>query len=277
MALNMTAIARCTRAVLFGCAALALLSGCAGQAESPQVAAARAEANDPIEPFNRWAFNINEGFDILLLRPTAVVYRDLVPPPLQDNTRNFLRNLRSPLIFANQLLQGDLEGAQNAAARFLVNSTIGFGGLADVAAAAGVPYEEEDFGQTLAVLGVPEGAYLVLPLYGPSTLRDTTGAGVESIVDPLNWWLRNNDLNWVIYTRIGVSAVDARFRLIEAVDDLRANSMDYYATVRSLYRQNRDNLIRDGQGTGDEFPEFNDPAANTPPAPDNRPQRPATR
>lgn len=240
-----------------GIAALTgLLAACAAVPNDPQMAAAQAEANDPIEPFNRWIFNINEGFDLLLLKPVAVVYREVVPDPLRNNVRNFLTNLRSPVSVANDLLQGDVDGASNTFGRFLVNSTIGFGGLADVAAAAGRLPQDEDFGQTLAVWGAGEGPYLVLPLYGPSNVRDVAGFAVDSAIDPVNIYLRNNDRDALIYARIGVNAVDARSRLIEVIDDLKVNSIDYYATVRSLYRQRRNDLIRDGVGTGDEFPVF---------------------
>jgi phospholipid-binding lipoprotein MlaA len=242
-----------------GLAALAgVLAGCAAMPNDPQVAAARVEANDPIEPFNRWIFDINEGFDLLLLKPVAVIYREVVPDPLRDNVRNVLTNLRAPVSVANDVLQGDVKGAGDTAARFLVNSTIGFAGLADVASEIGKPPRDEDFGQTLAVWGVGEGPYVVLPLLGPSTVRDTAGLVVDGVADPVNIYLRNNDLNALVFARAGLSAVDTRSRLIEVIDDLKVNSIDYYATVRSLYRQRRNDQIRDGVGTGDEFPVFDD-------------------
>lgn len=245
------------RAGLIGAlAAAALATGCAATPADPQVAAIQAEANDPIEPFNRFVFDINEGFDLLLLRPAAELYRGVLPRPVRDSVRNFLRNLRSPLDFANEVLQGDVEGAETAAARFLVNSTIGFAGLGDPATEVGLPYAEEDFGQTLAVWGVGSGPYLILPVLGPSNVRDATGRLVESVADPVNIYLRNNDLRWLIFTRLGVTGVDGRSRAIELVDDLRANSVDYYAAVRSLYRQSRENLINDGAPPAEEFPDF---------------------
>jgi phospholipid-binding lipoprotein MlaA len=204
-------------------------------------------------------FNGGEQYGVrgvLLLKPVAVVDREVIPDPLRTNVRNFLTNLRAPVSAANDVLQGDFKGAGDTAARFLVNSTLGFGGLADVAAATGKLPQDEDFGQTLAVWGVGEGPYLVLPLYGPSNVRDVGGFAVDSFADPVNRYLRNNDHDALVYARIGVSAVDARSRLIEVIDDLKVNSIDYYATVRSLYRQRRNDLIRDGVGTGDEFPVF---------------------
>ena len=252
---------------IVGIAAVAgFLAGCAATSADPQVAAARVEANDPIEPFNRWIFDINEGFDLLLLRPVAVIYREVVPDVLRTNVRNVLTNLRSPVSAANDLLQGDFQGAGDTAARFLVNSTLGFGGLADIAAEIGKPPRDEDFGQTLAVWGAGEGPFVVLPLLGPSTVRDTAGFIVDSYADPVNMYLRNNDLNALVYARTGLGVVDTRSRLIEVIDDLKVNSIDYYATVRSLYRQRRNDQIRDGVGTGDEFPVFGDQTTRPAPA-----------
>lgn len=256
-------------------AAVALVSGCASTPQDPQAAAVRAELNDPLEPLNRYVFDVNDGLDILLLRPVADIYRGIVPEPIRTSVRSFLRNLRSPIDFANEVLQGDVEGAETAAARFLVNTTIGFAGLADVASDVGLPYTEEDFGQTLAVWGVEPGPYLVLPVLGPSNVRDTVGYAVDSLADPVNLYLRNNDASWLVFTRLGVDAVDRRSRTIELVDDLRASSIDYYAAVRSLYRQTRANQITDGAaGTGaDEFPDFEERA----PTVDTAPRNPTSR
>jgi phospholipid-binding lipoprotein MlaA len=256
-------------------AVVALASGCASTPQDPEAAAVRAELDDPLEPLNRYVFDVNDGLDILLLRPVADIYRGVVPEPIRTSVRSFLRNLRSPIDFANEVLQGDVEGAETAAARFLVNTTIGFAGLADVAAEAGLPYTEEDFGQTLAVWGVAPGPYLVLPVLGPSNVRDTAGYAVDSLADPVNIYLRNNDASWLVFTRLGVTAVDNRSRTIELVDDLRANSIDYYAAVRSLYRQNRANQINDGAAApgADEFPDFEERA----PAVDTAPRNPTSR
>jgi len=253
---------RASRArVLAAVAALALAAGCASVPEDREAAAVQAEQNDPLEPFNRYVSDVNDGLDILVLRPVADIYRGVVPQPLRESVRSFLRNLRSPVDFANEVLQGDVEGAETVAARFLVNTTIGFAGLADVASDAGLEYDMEDFGQTLAVWGVEPGPYLVLPVLGPSNVRDTVGYAVDSVADPVDIYLRNNDAAWLVFTRLGVDAVDRRSRTIELVDDLRANSIDYYAAVRSLYRQNRASQIRDGAPGGEEFPDFDDEAA----------------
>jgi len=239
----------------------ALVSGCASPSrDDPAAMAAYEEANDPLEGVNRAIFGFNEGTDILLIRPAAEIYREIVPNPIRNGFRNFLRNLRSPLTIANELLQGDWNGAEVATKRFLVNTTAGVGGVMDVAADAGLPYQSEDFGQTLAVWGIPDGPFLVLPLLGPSNFRDTAGIAAEAFGDPVNLWAANNDEDWVPTSRAGVGGLDTRAGLIEPIDDLRRNSLDYYASLRSLYRQNRQSEIGDGKAQTDfpEYPEFPD-------------------
>lgn len=245
-------------------AALAV-TGCALPPSDPVARQTYLEAGDPLEPLNRYIYNVNEGADILVLRPAAHTYREVVPDPARRSVGNFLRNLYSPLILANQLLQGDWQGADATLQRFVMNSTAGVGGLFDVAAAwEGLPYESEDFGQTLAVWGVPDGPYLVLPLLGPSNLRDATGLVVDSLADPIDIYARNSGAGWVTMARSGGYGLDTRAQLIEAIDDVRRNSLDPYAAFRSLYRQRRAVEIRDGaaapdgQASSAEFPEFPD-------------------
>jgi phospholipid-binding lipoprotein MlaA len=156
-----------------------------------------------------------------------------------------MHNLRSPILVANNLLQGKVGDAGIATARFLINTTVGVGGLADVAGAQGLSYKDEDFGQTLGTWGVRDGFYLVLPVLGPSSLRDTAGLVVDSYADPVRLYADNTDNMWIYYTRAAVSGIDTRSRMIQAVDDMRRNSLDYYAAVRSAYSQHRQTLIRD--------------------------------
>lgn len=219
-----------------------------------------ADVSDPLEGLNRAVYGFNEGADILFIRPAAEIYRGTVPDPIRTAVRNFLRNLASPLIIAHQLFQGDLEGAKNATARMLVNTTIGLGGTIDIAADAGLPYQSEDLGQTLAVWGVPDGPYLVLPLIGPSTARDSVGLVGDALADPVNNWAVNTGNGAIPTVRSGVSSIDTRSQLIEPIDDLRRNSLDPYAALRSLYLQRRATEIRDGQ-TATEFPEFEETPA----------------
>jgi phospholipid-binding lipoprotein MlaA len=220
-------------------------------------ASTAGDANDPLEPVNRAIFEVNELFDRVLLRPAAVFYRNNIPEPVRNGVTNVLHNLRSPLTFANEVLQGDVHGAGVAVARFALNSTVGIGGILDVAAENGMPYQYESLDQTLAVWGVPEGPYLVLPVFGSSSLRDAGGFGVEFFYDPFNLWLDHNDLNEVVLARGGITGIDQRATYLEALDDMKRNSFDYYAAMRSLYRQRRDNWIRDGAPPPDQ-PTFDD-------------------
>ena len=189
------------------------VSGCVlPPRDDPAALAAYKEANDPLEGFNRAIFGFNEGTDILLFRPAAEIYRTVLPNPIRNGIRNFLRNLRSPLDIANNLLQGDLNGAEVATKRFLVNTTAGVGGVMDIAADNGLPYRSEDFGQTLAVWGVPEGPFLVLPLLGPSNFRDTAGVAGEAYGDPINLWAGNTDHDEIPAVRGIVGGIDTTRR-----------------------------------------------------------------
>ncbi|MEM8914691.1 MAG: VacJ family lipoprotein, partial [Pseudomonadota bacterium] len=176
-----------------------------------------------------------------------------------NSVTNFLRHLRTPIIFANEVLQGDWEGAEVAATRFFVNSIAGVGGLFDVQGMTkGYEFRSEDFGQTLAVWGVGNGPYLVVPFLGPSTVRDLSGTVVDGLADPFNWIANANDANEFIIARIILSAIDARERNIEVIDELK-QSIDYYAAVRSGYAQQRASQIRDGEiDAGSDFSTFDD-------------------
>ncbi|ACI99443.1 VacJ family lipoprotein [Rhodospirillum centenum] len=214
--------------------------------------------NDPLEPLNRGIFWFNEAVDTVLIRPLAVIYKTVLPDPVQVGVRNVLQNLRAPLDLTNQLLQGDWDGAGTVTQRFVINSTVGLAGLIDVAAKNGLPYEYESFDQTLAVWGLPEGPYLVLPLLGPSSLRDGPALFAETLADPWNNYANNTGEEWFPYVRYGLAAVDTRAGYIDVIDDLKANSFDYYAAMRSLYRQRRDNWIRDGAPAPDQYPDIPD-------------------
>ncbi len=218
------------------------MTGCASTKRDFQT---NAPISDPLEPLNRGVFAFNNTLDRFLVEPVAKIYNAIFPDFFRDGVQNFMRNLRAPLIVGNNVLQGDFKGAGVATARFAINTTAGIAGLIDVAAAQGLEYQPEDFGQTLAVWGLGDGFYLVLPLLGPTTLRDGTGAFVDAFADPVRLYAFNRDEEWIYYTRGLVEAVDNRARIIRAVDDLRRNSLDYYAAVRSAYTQNRRALIRD--------------------------------
>jgi phospholipid-binding lipoprotein MlaA len=208
--------------------------------------------NDPLEGLNRGIFEFNRVVDGIIIKPAAQVYRGVLPQEAQDGIRNFLRNLRSPIILLNNLLQGDMDAAGNTIGRFLLNSTAGLGGVLDLAADRGLPYRGEDFGQTFAVWGIGDGPYLMLPILGPSNVRDTTGLVAEWFTDPVNIALDNNDLEWLIYVRAGLTGIDARARSLDLLDELERTSLDYYAAIRSLYRQQRANDIRNSRPSDDQ-------------------------
>ena len=196
------------------------------------------EIYDPIEPINRAIFSFNNVADRVVLEPVAKGYKKL-PSPIQSGISNFLSNLRAPLVVINQLLQGQGENAMQSTGRFFVNSTVGVFGLIDVAEKIGLEEKEEDFGQTLATWGVGDGFYIVLPLFGPSNLRDTTGMVMTMITDPINAYAVSEGEAWIVPMRTAANAVDQRSKIIDEVNALRDNSLDYYASVRSSYYQNR--------------------------------------
>lgn len=201
---------------------------------------------DPLETPNRLIFAVNLAADAIIIRPVAEFYRFAVPAPGRDSVRNFLRNLSSPVILANDLFQGEFERAGTTTTRFFLNSTIGLAGLLDVASGMGYEYHDEDFGQTLGAHGVGGGIYLVLPILGPSNLRDAFGTGVDFFLDPVNTWARNTDRNGIPIGRTAAEGIDLRARNIETIDELQKTSLDFYAAVRSLYKQTRDSAIRNG-------------------------------
>jgi len=238
-----------SRAIVFVAALLILTGGCA-TAPSPadrEAVAEFAAVNDPAEPTNRAVFAINRGLDAAILKPVATFYRDFIPKFFQDRMNDLLDNLRSPVIFANDLLQGEIDRAVATLARFVVNSTLGLAGVNDIATSMGMEGHDEDFGQTLAVWGVPEGPYVMLPLFGPSNPRDTVGLIVDFLIDPFNIWAGNTDRDYAILSRTGARGVDQRAIHMEALDDIERTSLDYYAAIRSLYRQRRAEEIRNGK------------------------------
>ncbi len=196
------------------------------------------EIYDPFEPVNRAIFSFNNVADRIVLEPIAKGYKKL-PSPLQSGINNFLSNLRAPLVVVNQLLQGQGENAVQSSGRFIVNSTVGVFGLFDVAEKIGLEEKEEDYGQTLATWGVGDGFYIVLPLFGPSNLRDTSGMVLTMLTDPINAYAVSEGEAWYVPMRTAVNAVNTRSQIIDEVNALRDNSVDYYAAVRSSYYQNR--------------------------------------
>ena len=213
----------------------------------PEALAEYREANDPIEPTNRAMFAVNEALDRVVLQPVAEAYRAVVPQPLRNGVRNALGNLRTPVILVNDILQGETERARITLGRFMVNTIFGIGGVVDVAREWGVSGHNEDFGQTLAVWGVGEGPYLFIPLLGPSNLRDIFGFGVDYATNPISYLGQGVVVDTLSWTRLGLTVVDTRESLLDAIDAVRATSLDPYTTIRSAYRQRRQFEIRNGQ------------------------------
>ena len=196
------------------------------------------EIYDPLEPINRAIFGFNNVADKIVLEPIAKGYRKL-PSPIQTGIGNFLSNLKMPLVIVNQLLQGQGKNAGESTGRFVVNSTAGLFGLFDVADKIGLEQTQEDFGQTLATWGVGDGFYLVLPIFGPSNVRDTAGMILAYTTDPVNAYAVREGEPWILPVRTATNAVDQRSKIIDEVNAMRNNSLDYYAAVRSSYYQYR--------------------------------------
>ena len=200
-------------------------------------------------------FRATLAVDKVVLRPTAIVYRKVLPQPIRDSFRSFLNNLDSPIILTNDLLQGELSRAGVTFVRAAVNSTIGIGGLFDIAEKWGFPRHREDFGQTLAVYGIGEGPYLFIPLIGPANPRDLVGYGADFFFDPLTYVQWGNE-SYLPIVRFSIDLVDLRERNIETLDELQKSSLDFYASVRSLYRQSRNNEIKNGASSVEDLPDF---------------------
>jgi phospholipid-binding lipoprotein MlaA len=229
----------------------ALMASLAACATPPTDPAARADfdaTNDPLEPMNRTIFDFNQFADRILFRPLAVGYRWAVPEVGRNALRHFLDNLGEPVIFANDMMQGEFKMAHDTAARFFFNSSFGLGGLIDFASMDGLPRQSGDFGQTLYVWGVSDGPYLVLPIFGPSNPRDGVGLATDSYMDPWGYAVGATGIVSVFsVSEFTARGIDERSRNIEILDDLERNAIDFYAEMRSLSRQHRASVLRHGR------------------------------
>lgn len=226
-----------------GIAAVAvILAGCASQPQTSE------DINDPLEGVNRAVFGFNELVDTWFLRPAATFYRKVLPPPLQEGIHNVLSNLSTPIVLFNDILQGEPDRAMNTLSRFAINSTVGVLGIGDPAADMGYKAHSEDFGQTMAVWGVGSGPYIVLPIFGPSNPRDAVGRVVDYFADPVNMWANNTDREGFPFARSVVTAVDTRAYYFDAIEDMKKNSLDPYAAMRSFYTQRRAAEIMNSEG-----------------------------
>ena len=217
------------------------------QAKPKPKAEAENDVNDPLESMNRGIFAFNEFFLQWILGPISGVYKDFVPDPVRESIGNILHLVSSPIILANDLLQGEWERAWITTQRTVVNATVGVAGTFDVAAnTLDLPRHSEDFGQTLAVWGVGEGFYLVLPFFGPSNPRDGIGKLVDGYAHPLTRWAANTDREEITYGLFSAAAVHEYSEIKDELDQIRKTSIDYYAAIRSMFRQKRAAEIRNG-------------------------------
>jgi phospholipid-binding lipoprotein MlaA len=219
-------------------------------ATPPRDAAERAsfeETNDPLEPLNRQIFELNQFLDGILLKPAAQVYVAAVPGDARDALRRVIDNMKEPTIVINNALQGEFTRAKISFGRLALNTTIGVLGIIDVGKRFGLDKQTGDFGQTLFVWGLPEGPYLVLPVLGPSNPRDAIGVIVDSYGDPLDYLANAKDLDELEIGRFAADGIDQRARVLDVLEDLQKNALDFYAQLRSLSRQRRAVELRHGE------------------------------
>jgi len=234
------------RRILLAAVAGVLLC-CGGCATTQHDASVADDAeNDPAEPVNRAIFKANVAADHAVMKPVAQAYVDHVPDGVQRGIHNVVQNLKEPAVAVNDALQGNVKQAWQSVQRLAVNSTVGVAGIFDVAADWGLPPHKADFGQTLGVWGVGGGPFVELPLLGPSNARDTVRTVVDMAMHPLTF------VGGAPATYAGVATgsgnvIDTRAQHLHDLDELERNSLDYYATLRSVYRQHRDAEISAGK------------------------------
>ncbi|MBW8269687.1 MlaA family lipoprotein [Caldovatus aquaticus] len=221
-------------------------NGTAGGASAASADEEPTDPGDPNERLNRGVLDFNLAVDDAVILPAARAYRAVVPEFARVRIRRFLDNLEEPRVLVNNVLQGRLEDAGHTTMRFFFNSTVGLGGLFDVATDWGIARRTGDFGQTLYVWGIAESPYLVLPIAGPSSVRDTVGLVGDGFLNPLNWlipWEAN-------LARGAVAGLDLREQNIESFERLREESLDLYARLRSIWRQRRAAELRRSLAAG---------------------------
>ncbi len=219
---------------LFLVVAVGILSGCAGGVDRDP----SDGINDPYETGNRKVHNFNRGLDRAIVRPAARGYTTVLPDEIEDSVGNFATNLGTPSVAVNSLLQGDARGTGISLTRFVINSTLGLGGLIDAASEFGIPEHDTDFGETLYVWGANEGAYVELPLLGPSTQRDTVGKVVDLFTNPLSYVVDSPESYYGTAASVAARLGD-RGRFTDTIDSILYESADSYAQARLIYLQNR--------------------------------------
>jgi phospholipid-binding lipoprotein MlaA len=245
------------RALAAGAAiSMTLLGGCA----------TNGDPRDPLEPLNRGIYKFNDGADALLIRPAGEFYSLIVPQWIRSGVSNFFSNLNDVIVVANDLLQGKISQAGSDVARLAINSTVGVLGLFDFATGWGYEKHEEDFGQTLGYWGLGDGPYIVLPILGPSNVRDTVGWVGDFYAWPVTYIEHDRTRRIVVITRI----ISGRAELLATSSILETAALDPYAFVRDAYLQRRRNLVYDGKPPLDD--EDPDPEAKPKPKPDAAPK-----
>jgi phospholipid-binding lipoprotein MlaA len=229
------------------------LAGCA--ATGPLQDTEAVTVNDPLENVNRFFFDLNQRLDRNAARPAATAYKETVPQPVRSGLHNLLDNLGGPVTVANDLLQTQFENAGIAAGRFLVNSTVGVAGIFDVATGWGMPARNRDFGETMGTYGVPAGPYLVLPLRGSTDVRDFAGNYLDGFASPLRY-VRYDGREYVGWMKSTLGSMDNRSSNLATYRDIERASVDYYATMRTVYLERRARLIEDRAVRTAELPDF---------------------
>ena len=243
--------------------AATLVAGCASGPQAPS-----APATDPWESFNRPVYRFNDTVDRYALRPVARAYERYVPEVLRFVAGNFVSNLGDLYTAANQLLQAKPLAALQDLTRFVVNSSVGFFGIGDVASGLGLPKHYEDFGQTLGVWGVPSGPYVVLPLLGPSTLRDAPARIPDTWYGSALTWV--NDDVALRNSAFGLKVVVDRASLLQGEQVIDGVALDRYSLIRDGYLQRRHSLIHDGE-LPDDLPDYDDDGYDPGPTGDESP------
>lgn len=222
---------------------------------------AQRDPRDPMERTNRAIYKFNDALDRNVARPVAQTYVKVTPAPVRTGIANFFRNLTYPTVIVNQLLQGKVAGMFVSTARLVVNTTVGIGGLFDPASQVGIPSYDEDFGQTLGFWGVHPGPYVVLPVLGPSSVRDTVGRVGDYFSEPQRYVI---DDRWVRHGLTGVELLNWRAELL-GTDEVLQRSYDPYAFMRNAYLQRREFQVKDGTPPADDdfeiFEDEEEPAA----------------
>ncbi len=250
--------------IFFCCGFYSFLISCAAVPTDPAARREYEATNDPFEPLNRKIFAFNMTLDEYVLEPAARGYRFITPKIVRTGVSNVLSNLSEPLTFVNNLLQFEFQKSIETLGRFVTNSLLGIGGIFDVASNIGVPSHKTNFSETFAVWGFGEGPYLVIPFIGSANVRTTFGMAASFFDDPLYYVAKNNDLEIWYYVKEGVQVVADREAGLDIIDSYKKDSLDFYATVRTIFQQNQRKLTEGDTSQENTTPsyEFDFPAGD---------------